>query len=79
MDDLHAPSLRLRLVQEGHMTSDRRISPEPIPVGPKLHEVDDLLIYLLGKWCDRCERITQPYVSEDNEWPCCDGCWRRYP
>jgi hypothetical protein len=53
-----------------------------------LPTVDDLLIDTLGKWCERCQRVTQPYVGEGeplgygaytDEWPCCNGCWRVYP
>lgn len=43
-----------------------------------LPTVDDLIADTLGKWCSRCQRVTEPYLGENNEWPCCDGCWRLY-
>ena len=41
-------------------------------------DVDELLIRILGKWCDHCERVTGAYKGESGAWPCCDGCWHPY-
>ena len=43
-----------------------------------MNSVDDLIIKILGKWCEHCQRVTKPYLSENNKWPCCNGCWHEY-
>jgi len=30
------------------------------------------------KWCECCQRMTKAYRGENNEWPCCSGCWHEY-
>jgi hypothetical protein len=53
-----------------------------------LETVEDLIADVLGMWCSRCKKITQPYIGEgrplgygayEGVWPCCNGCWQEYP
>lgn len=41
--------------------------------------VDYAIDKILGIYCSRCERVTTPYVSDRNDYPCCNGCWQLYP